>query len=235
MAYLSKGIDTTLKFCSALSDTMHVCRNKIGDGTLLSSIWDLSNGTVNLYFYHDYKRTVQFNISEELKKGDHLIAIEGLFPKNHEFEKLRDFKTPKNSNVMGVFIVASAGFFLLTSVFFLVQFFKTKENIAYRSIQLMLFPIGIVFSYYMVVLCGKVHVFYFPAPYQDPTNVFVSMTSYLPFVLLLLILPFVVVNFKIVNGSGWSISAKLVFTLNNLIYFVLIGLFAYWKFFNVCS
>lgn len=36
--FLKTKIDTTLAFCTALSDTMHVCRKKIGDGTLLNSI-----------------------------------------------------------------------------------------------------------------------------------------------------------------------------------------------------
>jgi hypothetical protein len=46
-AYIKDGFNTSLTFCRALSDTMHVCRNKIGDGTLLSSIWDLKNGIIN--------------------------------------------------------------------------------------------------------------------------------------------------------------------------------------------
>lgn len=91
-----------------LKDILH---KKIGDGTLLSSIWDCNKGTVNLYFYHDYMKTVQFVLSEELKKGDRIIAIETLFPQNPELKKLRNFKTPIDSILIGLFIVASAGFF----------------------------------------------------------------------------------------------------------------------------
>jgi hypothetical protein len=233
VAFIKNGIDTTLEYCTALSDTMHVCRKKIGDGTLLSSIWDLNNGMVNLYFYHDYRTTVQFNLSEELKKGDHIIAVETLFPHNPEFEKLRNFKTPKDSILIGVFIVASAGFFLLTSIFFLIQYFRRKENKKYSYIQLLLFPVGIILFYYMIVLSGSVNVFYFPAPYKHPTNVFVSLTSYIPFLLLLLILPFSVVNYRLLKDNSWSFLAKGLFTLNNLIYIILIGLFAYWKFYDI--
>ena len=233
VAFINYGIDTTLDYCTALLDTMHVCRNKIGDGTLLSSIWDLNNGTVNLYFYHDYNKTFQFNLSEELKKGDHIIAIETLFPYNPEFEKLRNFKTPKNSNLIGVFIVTSAGFFLLTSIFFLIQYFRRKENKKYSYVQLLLFPIGITLFYYMIVLSGRINVFYFPAPYKDPTNIFVSLTSYIPFQILLLILPFSIINYKLLKESSWSLLAKVLFSLNNLIYIILIGLFAYWKFYDI--
>lgn len=233
VAFLKNGIDTSLIFCTALLDTMHVCRKKIGDGTLLSSIWDLNNGTVNLFFYHDFENTVQFNLKEELQKGDHIIALEKLFPHNPEFEKFLNFKTPKDSNLIGLFIVASAGFFLLTSIFFLVQYFKRKENKKYSYIQLLLFPIGITLSYYMIILIGNVAVFYFPAPYKDPANMFVSLTSYVPFLILLLIVPFSVINYRIFKEQSWSFLARGLFTLNNSIYIILIGLFTYWRFYDI--
>ena len=235
VAFLKNGIDTSLEFCTALSDTMHVCRKKIGDGTLLSSIWDLKNGTVNLFFYHDYKTTIQFKLSEELKKGDHSIAIDILFPPNPEFEKLRNFKTPKDSILIGAFIVAAAGFFLLTSIFFLVQYFRRKQRKKYAYIQLLLFPLGLILFYYMFVLSGSVNVFYFPAPYKDPTNVFKSLTSYIPFLLLLLIVPFSLINYRLFKKHSWSVIAKWIFTLNNLIYIILIGLFSYWRFYDILN
>lgn len=134
---------------------------------------------------------------------------------------------------MGLFIVASAGFFLLTSIFFLTQFFRRKESNKYTYIQLLMFPIGLIMFYYMCVLCGSVNVFYFPAPYKDPANIFVSMTSYIPFLILLLILPFSVVNLRILKDNSWSFVAKGLFTFNNIIYFVLIGLFTYWRFYSI--
>ena len=234
-AYIKNGFETSLSFCKALSDTMHVCRNKIGDGTLLSSIWDLKNGIVNLYFYHDYSTTVQFNLGDELKKGDHIFAIDKLFPPNPEFQQLRNFKTPKNSLLLGVFIVSSAVFFLFSSIFFLIYYFRKKENTKYASVQLLLFPIGLILFYYMVVLSGSITVFYFPAPYKDPTNVFRSLTSYLPFLILILTVPFVVVNYKLIKERSWGWIATGLFTLNTLIYTILIVLFAYWRFYDFSS
>jgi cytochrome c oxidase subunit IV len=230
-AFLKNSLDTTLEFCTALSDTMHVCRGKIGDGTLLSSIWDLKDGTVNLYFYHDYSKSVQFDLQAELRKGNHILAIDSLFPQNKEFELLRHYQIPKNNIFIGVFVVASMGFFLLSSLFFLIQYFRRKENKRYSSIQLLLFPMGLIMSYYMYVLCGPINVFYFPAPYKDPSSVLVSLSSYVPFLVALLILPFCIMNFKLFNEKSWSFWAKAIFTLNNLIYITLIGLFVYWGFY----
>lgn len=232
-AFLKKGIDTTIEFCTALSDTMHVCRKKIGDGTLLTSIWDLQQGTVNLYFYHNYKTTVQFVLSEELKKDNHVIPIETLFPHNQEFEKLKDFHIPQNNTVMGVFLMAASGFFLLSSIFFLLQYFRRTLNTKYPYLYLVLFLLGIILIYYMFVLSGPVNVFYFPAPYKDATRLFVSLSSYIPFLLLLLIVPFSVLNYRLLKENSWSLAAKGLLTMNNLIYFILIGLFTYWRFYNI--
>lgn len=231
--FLKNGFDTTLAFCKALSDTMHVCRDKIGDGTLISSIWDLKSGIVNLYFYHDYNTTVQFNLKEELEKGNHILSIESLFPFNKEFEKLKDYKTPKNSVAIALFIIGSAAFFLLTSVFFLIQYFRRTESKLYPRLQLLLFPIGIIMFFYMVVLCGSVNVYYFPAPYKDPTNLFITLTSYIPFLLVLLILPFTLINYQLFKNNTWGFMGKWLFTVNNVIYLILIGLFTYWKFYDI--
>lgn len=233
VSFLKNGFDTTLSFCKVLSDTMHVCRNKIGDGTLISSIWDLKKGVVNLYFYHDYNTTVQFNLIEELEKGNHILSIESLFPFNKEFEKLKDYKTPKNSVTIALFIIGSAGFFLLTSVFFLIQYFRRTENKLYPRLQLLLFPIGIIMFFYMIVLCGSVNVYYFPAPYKDPTHLFITLTSYIPFLLILLILPFTLINYQLFKNNTWGFLGKWLFTINNVIYLILIGLFTYWKFYDI--
>ena len=68
--FLENKSDTSLRFCVAMMDTMHECRNKIGDGTTYTSIYDLNEGLINLFFYHDYAHSVQFNIKEELAKND---------------------------------------------------------------------------------------------------------------------------------------------------------------------
>jgi len=233
VSFLMNGMDSTLDFCTALLDTMHVCRKKIGDGTLLSSIWDLNKGTVNLYFYHNYDQSILFNLSEELKKGDHHIRVETLFPMNPEFEKLIHFKIPKNCHLIAVFIIASAVYFLCSSIFFLIQYLRRRAITRFSSMQLLLFPVGLIMFFDMIVLSGSVKVFYFPAPYQDPTNVFVSLASYTPFLVLLLICPFGLINFRLIKENTWTLVAKGLFTLNNLLYIVLIGLFEYWKFYDI--
>jgi hypothetical protein len=231
--YLDSKIDTTLEFCTALSDTMHVCRRKIGDGTLLTSIWDLNAGVVNLYFYHDYSQSVRFNLKEELEKGDRSIAVQTLFPPNKEFEDLRQYKTPKNSKLLGISIVASGGLFLFTAIFFLVTYFRKRQDRKYAFVQLMLSALGLILFYYMYVLSGSITVFYFPAPYVDPSNVFITLSSYIPFLLLGVIIPVCLMTIRLFKSDSWSIFARSLFVLNCLVCINLIGLFGYWGFYSV--
>ncbi|WP_445454690.1 hypothetical protein [Flavobacterium sp. 25HG05S-40] len=233
VAYLKNKLDTSLDFCTALSDTMHVCREKIGDGTLLTSIWDLQDGKVNLYFYHNYKTTVQFDIKEELQKGDHSIAINTLFPTNPEFEKLRAYKIPKNCPAMGLIILGAAGLFLLTFLFFLFQFLRRKEHPSYGYMQVLMIPLSLIMCYYMYVLLFSINVYYFSAPYKDSTNVLVSLSSYIPFLMALLIIPLCTINYRLFKEMSWSFWAKALVTLNTMVYLILIGLFVYWGFYSV--
>lgn len=231
--YLQNGYDTMLSFYTALSDTMHVCRGKIGDGTLLTSIWELNEGRFHLCFYHRYDTVVSFNLQEELAKGDRLVFIADLFPKNAEFEKLDEFKTPKNSPWLGVFIVFLAPFFLLGSFVYLRQLMKRKADTKYRPLLVLLIALNLVLVYYIFVLSGSIRVFYFDAPYRDPANIFVSLSSYLPFVLLFC-LPFLLgINYRLLHEKSWGRTTKIFFTANNITFVALLGLFWYWGFYVI--
>ena len=101
----SHNVVASLAYCRSLSDTMHVCRNRNGDGTLLTSIWNTKDGIVNLFFYHSYDSTVQFSISEELSKGDHIYDVASMFPVNTEFQRLSNYITPFNTPPLRVSLV----------------------------------------------------------------------------------------------------------------------------------
>lgn len=132
-------------------------------------------------------------------------------------------------------MVASAGLFLFTSLFFLIKYFRRKLETKYAYIQLLLFPIGLILCFYMFILCGSINVFYFPSPYKDPADNIISLTSYIPFGLLPILFPFYLINYRLFKEKNWSIIAKGLFTLNNLVYTILIWLFVYWGFYNVFS
>ncbi len=233
ISFLNNKIDTSLEFCKALSDTMHVCRNKIGDGTLLTSIWDLQNGIFNLYFYHDFSKTIQYNLKEELLKGDTLIAIDSLFPINAEFQKLASYQIPKNNIKIAVFILFSAVIFLMTFLYLGFLFFRNINKGKFPVIGKLLIPLSLAMFYYMYVLSGSITVFYFDAPYYDSSNILISLSSYLPFVVLVSILPLIYFGFQSIKNRNLNKLSIMLLIVNSLVYLGLIGLFNYWGFYQI--
>jgi hypothetical protein len=233
VAFLNnKKLDTSLSFCAALSDTMSVSRAKVGDGTLYTNIFDLDEGLIHLYFFHDFSKRVTFNLKEELEKGDHSYAFAELFPDNHSFQKFLEYKTPQNSRTIFVFIVACGLLFFFSFIFFLISFFRTSTT-NYRYLKLGLSGLSIAFSVYAYVLLRNEAIYYFPSPYNDGHSFMVAMTSYLPFVLLIAIIPLIIGMIKIFRQKKWNGFAKWLFAINNFIYILLIGMFAYWKLFDI--
>jgi tetratricopeptide (TPR) repeat protein len=78
---LNERQDTSLNFCASVMDTMHQDWGEMLS-TLYTSIYNLNEGLIYIYYYHDYKNVIKFNLKEELKKGDHIIKIPELFPNN---------------------------------------------------------------------------------------------------------------------------------------------------------
>lgn len=228
--FLKRGADTTLLFCRDLSDTMHVCRPKIGDGTLLSSIWEPTTGNFHLYFYHCYQEVVHFNLKAELAKGNHQLAVDTLFKPNQEFKALANYHIPQNIFALRLGLLGIGLWFLISALFFLVRVFQNKT--VYLRLQLCLVAIGIGLFLYLLVLCTHESIFYFAAPYDDGQNIFVSLLSYLPFILLLVMGPLLFFNWRMLKNQVWGRFAISLLTLNNVLCVVLMFGFAYWGLFS---
>lgn len=228
----AKKVESTLAYFTALSDTMHVCRNRNGDGTLLTSVWDTKNKLVNLYFYHTYDSSVQFNLAKELAKGDHVIEVPTLFPSNAEFDWLKTYKTPFNTPYLRLALVLMGG--LLAFVILLLVLAVTKVKSTEISIKnsFLLLTVNLLLIGYLIVLVTNEYVYYFDAPYKHYSSKMISAFSYTPFLLLVLIIPISLFSFKRFTSSntkGWIKAALLA---NNLIYLLLILSFGYWGLFS---
>lgn len=230
---IANGLATSLDFCRSLSDTMSVCRARNGDGTLLTSIWDVEAGLVNLYFYHNYEHTVQFNLAKELALGDHTISIPNLFPANPEFERYLDYKTPFNVNSLRVALAFLGGGLFFLSFLYLISYFKKRNSEHFSFVKLLFLVLNLISVVYLVVLTTNINIYYFDAPYVDSRSNLISLFSYFPFLLLLLIVPITVYNsqyFKFNSKSKWTKSLLL---FNNFTYLFLIIGFWYWGLFDV--
>jgi hypothetical protein len=93
-ALLAQGIDTTMNAARDVLHSMQACRQKLGEGTLFSTLFDTQGTTARLYFYHDFEQVVVFDLTSELAKGDRTMAMADLFPPNVEYARLEGYITP---------------------------------------------------------------------------------------------------------------------------------------------
>ena len=81
---LSEADQFSVGLCERALDAVH------GEGrssTLYSNVYDLTKGTVNLYFFHDFAHPLVIDLAAELKKGEHYVDIPSLFPARPDWEK----------------------------------------------------------------------------------------------------------------------------------------------------
>jgi tetratricopeptide (TPR) repeat protein len=84
---LENKTDTSIPFCASVADSMHQSwQDEIG-GTLYSTIYDLDAGTIDLYFYHDFSKSIKFNLKNELQKRDTILIIPKMFLDNKAGQK----------------------------------------------------------------------------------------------------------------------------------------------------
>lgn len=221
-------LSSSLDFCQALSDTMHVCRNRNGDGTLLTTIWDTKNKLVNLSFYHNYDTIVQFNLAEELAKGDHILDIPSLFPTNLEFERLRDYKTPFNTPILRILLVILGGILTLLSIIFGAIYIRKRNELKSSWLIIALSILNLILTGYLFVLATNINIYYFDAPYQHYSSKLISLSSYTPLLLLFCLIPIFLKSVNFFKSQGRLFFTKGLLTINHIIYFSLTFGFFYW-------
>jgi hypothetical protein len=222
VAFLSGKQDSSLRFCTAMMDTMHECRPRLGDGTTYTSIYDLSGGLIYLYFYHDYTHCVSFDLRRELAKGDHNLLMLSLFPPNAEYERFVRHKTPFNSMALVGLLLGLGGFLAVGAVWLFVLWkpdMRASQRRAYgpagKSIRSWWLP-GLVLvdvwtMFYLYRLLTDKSVYYFSGP------------GYIPLTLLGLF----------VAGLVFVRRLRPLYVAHLVCFGVLVGLFGYWGFYGV--
>lgn len=245
-AFLRDKADTSLRFCTAAMDTMHECRRPgLGDGTAYTTIYDLNEGLIYLYFYHDFTRQVTFDLKKELAKEDHSFLMYSLFPPNPEYIRLTRYKTPSNSHPIESTLVLIGGFMMLTLplflIMFLVSFWRRIRNGTsrpYLFIWPFLLAINAETAWYIYNLLSNRAIYYFPAPYKEPGRWFFNLSGWFPLILLLLFIPLTIWAIRYIRcssspRSAWKLIPAGLFGLNGLAYGILLCLFGYWGLYAV--
>lgn len=223
----------SLDYCRSLSDTMSVCRSRNGDGTLLTSIWDTKDKIVSLYFYHSYDTVVQYNLTEELSKGDHIFNVQELFPKNADFERLVNYKTPSNTIEIRILLVILAGLLAFFSITLgISQIWRNKFGTISHIATVIFSLLNLILISYIVVLITNKGIFYFDVPYKHYNSGIISASSYTPFLLLLLFAPILVYTINRLKLDEMKLWVKAILVSNNLVYLILVLGFGYWGLYN---
>ena len=139
---------------------------------------------------------------------------------------------------MRLFLICCEALFSFSALFFLISFLRNKKstpqvNSANPTIKILLFFVSALLLYYANVLSNNQAIFYFPSPYQDLRFSMLNIAAYIPFLMLIIIVPLITQNIKVLKGTTWTTFSKYLFTVNILTYLALIFLFAYWKLYNI--
>ncbi len=229
IAFLNnKKTTTNLSFCTALSDTMSVNRAKIGDGTLYTNICDLNEGLIHLYFFHEFGKRITLNLNEEMAKGPHAYNFAELFPNNPNYERFIAYQTPQNNRSIFISLIACGLLFFFSFCYFIVGIIRNK-NTSYRSLRMGLSMFSLALSYYTFVLLRNEGIYYFPSPYIDSHSWLITLSSYLPYVLLIAIVPLLYTLLQLFKNKKWNKFARYVFGANSFAYLLLLCFFVYWK------
>jgi hypothetical protein len=228
----NKMPETSLSYCEALSDTMSVCRAKVGDGTLFTTIYDLQEGLMHLYFFHDFSKRLTFNVKEELARGARSVSIESLFPPNAEYAGFVAYQTPQNNRGMFIFLLCCAALFFGSAAVYGIRFLFWRK-VELRWLNILLAAWGIALFAYMLTLLFNQGIFYFPAPYTTGSSFWIALSSYLPVALLLLFVPLLMCIRTMYRAQKWGRGVRWLLVANQLAYAGLLGLFAYWGLFAV--
>jgi hypothetical protein len=60
-----------------------------------------------------------------------------------------------------------------------------------------------------------------------------NLTFWVPFILVVVFPVLLISNIKIIKLRAWNSFAKGLLTVNNVIFIILLGLFAYWRLFGI--
>ncbi len=84
---LGKGVAVSVESCR---DVLAATRQNRGAPTQYSNVYDLKNGLVYLYHFHNFEEVVRIDLKEELEKGAHEIDLPSLFSENEQFDTFRE-------------------------------------------------------------------------------------------------------------------------------------------------
>ncbi|HRF81840.1 MAG TPA: hypothetical protein PL070_17310, partial [Flavobacteriales bacterium] len=108
-ALLTAGSGASYEEARDVLKAMTACRDRMGEGTLFSVLFEPSTAKAHLFFYHEFSEVVTFDLKEELAKGDRTIDMASLFGPRPEYDRLLGYLSPFHQRWLFWTLLALAG------------------------------------------------------------------------------------------------------------------------------
>lgn len=222
-SFIESGYKAEFDFARAMIEKMSVSRQRHGDGTLISTVWDNQNLKFDVIFYHNFDSIKSYDLKEALLDGDKTYSLEQIFPRNNQFEELKQYRTPFNTPVIRLFLAFVGGVSGILGLLFLITVLRTSRRSLkiFWSIDAVAAILGFGYCY---ILATDIAMFYYDWPYIHPGSLWRTVLAFSPILLLLTLGMNLFYSRKLIKRRSISL------ILANLLYVVLLLGFVYWSF-----
>ncbi len=192
------------------------------DITQYSNIYDLNNGVVYLFHFHNFDNMISYRLEDELTKGYRVLDIAEQFPPNPEFiARYHQPLNPTTNKSVLFFLIACGLIFALTLFTMPVEWLIRTAEAAEKEFQQGADPdrlafiwrlctscVCFLFLIYLIALTQFTQVFSFGLPsdiaslsFQQKVLIFIPAFN---FVLLVILFVLFLIVWKRKYGSVWS-------------------------------
>ncbi len=124
---LNKENDLSIDYFKSILDSTHV--EGSFKNTLYSNIFDLSNGIIYLYYWHQFNEVVVLKVNEELAKDKINIRIKDLFSQQTVSKASKEYR--EHDFLMIAILIAGIGIIIVLILYFK----KRKQNVTVDHAQ----------------------------------------------------------------------------------------------------
>ena len=140
LAQIEDESSLSVESFKAVLDATHV--EGVSENTLYSNIFDLKNGILYLYYWHQFEEVLTFNLAEQIKSGMSPTRLSDLFSPETVNQAEQEYQRHVDQvargawlNKYGKIIIAGGGLVTLGLIGSAVYFFRRRRSLSPRSLK----------------------------------------------------------------------------------------------------